>query len=101
MMGQPMMVAPTAGAPAAPMMAMPQVVAPNAQVMARDFETTKGKLFEQGTAAYSSGTFDCCSDGIDAPMWCGNRRVLRGFAPGGAVLALVRTQDRGRGRRDE
>ena len=54
-----------------PMMAMPQVVAPNAQVMARDFETTKGKLFEQGTAAYSSGTFDCCSDSIDAPMWCG------------------------------
>ena len=71
MMGQPMMVAPTAGAQVAPMMAMLQVVAPNAQVMARDFETTKGKLFEQGTAAYSSGTFDCCSDGIDAPMWCG------------------------------
>ena len=71
MMGQPMMVAPTAGAQVAPMMAMPQVVAPNAQVMARDFETTKGKLFEQGTAAYSSGTFDCCSDSIDAPMWCG------------------------------
>ena len=70
MMQQPMMVAPTAGAQVAPMMAMPQVVAPNAQVMARDFETTKGKLFEQGTAAYSSGTFDC-TDGIDAPMWCG------------------------------
>ena len=70
MMGQPMMVAPTAGAQVAPMMAMPQVVAPNAQVMARDFETTKGKLFEQGTAAYSSGTFDC-TDGIDAPLWCG------------------------------
>ena len=70
MMGQSMMVAPTAGAQVAPMMAMPQVVAPNAQVMARDFETTKGKLFEQGTAAYSSGTFDC-TDGIDAPMWCG------------------------------
>ena len=67
---QPMMVAPTAGAQVAPMMAMPQVVAPNAQVMARDFETTKGKLFEQGTAAYSSGTFDC-TDGIDAPLWCG------------------------------
>ena len=70
MQQQPMMVAPTAGAQVAPMMAMPQVVAPNAQVMARDFEMTKGKLFEQGTAAYSSGTFDC-TDGIDAPLWCG------------------------------